>query len=288
MEILWDSYSQSEWTTALDVAGAAPLQQSWAYGNGLAALGALVRRAVIYDGGVPMALVQITERSGLRLLSRGPVWLSPVSPETRRAALRLLAWRLGMTIATPAEPVAGTGMVPLITQRYQALWQLGPDPSTLRANLNGKWRGHLAQAERRGLRLIKGNDTTLATLLAAETAQRQTRGYRALPARFALGWPPDQRQVWSWSDGQGMQAAMLFLRHGTWATYHHGWTSTAGRAVFAHGPMLWQAMLSLRDQGVMTLDLGTLDAANPGLANFKAGTGATVTPLGATCWVLPG
>lgn len=90
-----------------------------------------------------------------------------------------------------------------------------------------------------------------------------------------------------WRQGGQIQAGMLFLRHGDWATYHLGWTSEVGRAVFAHGPMLWQAMLSLRSAGVRTLDLGNLDATNPGLADFKTGTGAAVVSLGATALILP-
>ena len=39
---------------------------------------------------------------------------------------------------------------------------------------------------------------------------------------------------------------MVFLIHGQTASYFLGWASDAGRAAFAHGPILWQAALALR------------------------------------------
>jgi lipid II:glycine glycyltransferase (peptidoglycan interpeptide bridge formation enzyme) len=113
------------------------------------------------------------------------------------------------------------------------------------------------------------------------------RGYRALPADFVAAWP-GEKLVLEWRSGGAMQAGMLFLRHGAWASYHSGWASDEGRAAFAHGPMLMTAAAMLAERGVTTLDLGTVDAeAAPGLAHFKIGTGAVVRPLGATVWVLP-
>ena len=53
-------------------------------------------------------------------------------------------------------------------------------------------------------------------------------------------------------------------------------------------PMLWQAALALRAQGVEALDLGAVGSANTGLARFKLGTGAALHALGATTLVVPG
>lgn len=287
MEIIWDQLDRADWTAALHGGDAGPLQQSWDYGAGMAALGARVRRCVVRDASGDLAMVQVMERRGLRVIARGPVWLRGLDGARKRGVLRGLARHPGLTVATPGEELQGVGLIPLITRRHHALWDLTPDPIELRAGLDGKWRGHLSLAERRGLRISQGGAQALEALIAAEAAQRAVRGYHALPGAFARGWPVDQRHVWQWRQGGQMQAGMLFLRHGDWASYHHGWTGDAGRAVFAHGPMLWQAMLDLRAQGVRMLDLGCLDAANPGLANFKRGTGAAVVPLGATSWVLP-
>jgi hypothetical protein len=51
--------------------------------------------------------------------------------------------------------------------------------------------------------------------------------------------------------------------------------------------MLWHAALLLRGRGVTRIDLGPVDAGNPGLAGFKLGTGARLVNLGPTGLVLP-
>ena len=85
--------------------------------------------------------------------------------------------------------------------------------------------------------------------------------------------------------GEGPVAAMMFLRHGSTATYHIGWSNAQGRAAHAHNLLLWRAAERLSSKGVKTLDLGTLDTVNaPGLARFKLGTGAMPHRLGGT-WV---
>lgn len=80
-----------------------------------------------------------------------------------------------------------------------------------------------------------------------------------------------------------MLAYLLFLLHGTTATYHVGWAAPAARRTHAHTLLMWQATTYLHQRGLTRLDLGTLDTeAAPGLARFKLGTGATARPLGAT------
>ena len=104
----------------------------------------------------------------------------------------------------------------------------------------------------------------------------------AMPQVWAYG-----QALWRWPARGAIAAGMLFLIHGQGASYHLGWADPAARAGFAHGPMLWQAALELRARGVRWIDLGAVDAANPGLARFKLGTGAALRALGPTCWVLP-
>ena len=80
-------------------------------------------------------------------------------------------------------------------------------------------------------------------------------------------------------------AAMLFLRHGTSATYQIGWTSDEGRQLSAGPVCMWRAMVELQALGVERIDLGAADSKRPtGLTRFKCGTGATVRALGGT-WI---
>jgi hypothetical protein len=281
MEIIWDQLGAAEWQNRLDGAGHWGLQQSWHYGAAMQAHGAKVGRAQI--GGV--AMVQVVQRGGLRLVHQGPVWLAPLGQGQKRAVLRRLARCAQITVATPQTSLAGFGMVPLITARTHALWHL--DRADLRAGLHGKWRNRLLKAESLLRPAPLKDEKSLRFLIAQEGAQRLARGYKALPGEMALGWA--DRLVMGWRAGGAVQAGMVFLVHGSFATYHLAWASATARAAFAHGPILWQAALALRARGVTRLDLGEVNTeAGAALARFKLGTGAQATQIGATALILPG
>jgi len=288
MQIDWDTLGEDAWNDRLMAAGTAPLQQSWRYGMVARAMGACVGRAVIRDGGREVALAQVLARRGMRLVLRGPVWLDCADPDHRRAVLRRLARAPAPVIATPGEGISGFGLVPLITPRHHAIWDLSPDPDALRKAMAPKWRADLMAAERSALCLTQA-PSALETLIAAEMAQRGNRRYRALPPDFARAWGAGTSRVLSWGEGRRTEAAVQVLCHGPWATYHLAWASEAGRNARAHWAMLWAMVLWLRARGVRAFDLGDVDTEGaPGLARFKLGTGAALVRLGPTCLVLPG
>ncbi len=250
----------------------ASLVQSTPYAVAAVAMGARVGRRVL-DG----QQVQWLDRPGLRLIPRVGIG---------RAGLRYLARHWGATVAVPESGVSGLGLVPIVTPQHVAIWDLRAEPAALLAGMAGKWRNRLVSAN---VRVVRGRSGSLAALLGAEAAQRQARGYRALPAGFTQALPGSALRLWEWRHDGQMQAAMCFVRHGIGATYHMGWAGGAARARGVHGVMLWQAALALRAEGVETLDLGLVNhAAAPGLARFKLGTGAQLRALGATVLVLPG
>ena len=287
MRVFWDDLSRSGWTDRLDLGRSVALQQSWDYGQAALCLGASVRRARVADNRGEIAVAQVLDRYGLRLINRGPVWLRAVDPAMQRRVLRGLA--RGATLATPEAAVAGFGLVPLLTGRFQAVWDLYPSPEALRAGLDRKWAGRLAAAGRAGVQLALGREDRLDTLIREETAQRQRLGYRGLPPDFLRHLPHSALRVWQWRQAGGTGAAMAFVRHGAAATYQTGWAGPAARRCGVHQVMLWQAALALRAEGVRWLDLGAVDTDSaPGLAHFKLGTGAELRQLGATAWVLPG
>lgn len=225
------------------------------------------------------------ERTGVRMVFRGPVWTEVVGADERRLAIRRLARRFGPTFVTPDEPVAGFGLVPLVTPLHHAVWDLAGD---LRAGLDRRWRNHLSGAERRGLVVAKGGAAALESLIAADLVQRKVRRYRTLPAGFSRAVPQKALRLWEWRQDGELGAAMCFVRHGLTASYHLAWAGPAARQGAVHQLMLWQAALALRAEGVRWLDLGSVDTeAAPGLARFKLGTGAALRRLGATCMVLP-
>lgn len=264
-------------------------QQSAPYALAAGKVGARVLRAVVHDGGTVLATAQVLQRRGVRLVLRGPIWASDLPKAERRAVLRRLARAPAAIIATPEAPLSGFGLVPIITPRFCALWSLVPEPDALRTGAQGKWRNRVVSAARRGVEIRPAGPAALHLLVEAEAAQRLQRGYRALPPGFSMALPPEALRLWQWHDGGHIHAAMCFVRHGAWATYHIGWADERARTVGAHGMMLWQAALALRAEGVTTLDLGCVNSeANPGLARFKLGTGARLHQLGATCLVVPG
>ncbi|MDD8021581.1 MAG: GNAT family N-acetyltransferase [Paracoccaceae bacterium] len=300
IEISESGLDATGWATALaaieGVPGAA-LSQQWIYGEIARAGGRRVRRLVLTCGGRRISLAQAIGRAGLWLISRGPVWRAGVSADQARAGLRALARHLpGLLIATPGAPTTGFGLIPLVTARYQAIWRLGPEPPHLRAGLDGKWRNRLAAAERSGIAVVTDPDP--AWLIRAEADQRRVRGYDGLPGDFVTAWGRGARgqvlalralgAIATPQAGENL-AGVVFLRHGSGASYQIGWSGSYGRACGAHNLLLWRAALTLRAQGVRWLDLGDVNSeAGAGLMRFKLGTGAEAVSLGATGLVLPG
>ncbi len=285
MDIHWDQLSKAQWQGQL-ATHAYGLRQDWVFGQAMALLGAKVSRAVVFDAGHAVAMAQVLQRPGLRVIGQGPVWLTSLKDRQKRRVIRCLARHCGACIVTPAQPLAGWGMVPLITPKTSALWNIHRSPEALRKGLNGKWRNRLVRAEDT-VKPSPLNQSQLQDLIAEEAAQRQKRGYHNLPGAMAADWSGDSLAI-GWQSAGGLQAGMVFLIHGQTASYFLGWASDVGRAAFAHGPILWQSALALGRQGVRVLDLGDVNTdTGASLARFKLGTGAGLVTAGPTCFILP-
>ncbi|WP_162177173.1 GNAT family N-acetyltransferase [Thioclava indica] len=286
-------FEGADWQAALEALagpGVSAFQQSAPYGDVMRALGRKVARVEIRSGTARIGLVQMIARSKLWLISRGPVFGPDVPQIVQQAALRRLARRVGVVIATPERAVGGFGLIPLISPRHHAIWSLSPAEPDLRAGLAGKWRNRLVAAERAGLRLRV--ERNIDWILHADQVQQAARGYRALPARFTQAWAkcaPDGLRAWRVEDRDGQRlAGLVVLRHGAGASYHIGWSGAQGRRVGAHNFGLWHAALWLRRKGGARFDLGDINSEDgAGRMHFKLGTGAQPHPLGATAWVVP-
>ena len=285
-----------------------PMQQHPAYGATCQALGVEVMTLVLDDRGLELAGAQVLIRrwpllGRFALLSRGPVWDHRLDPAVRRAALKdlvgQLSGRFTGVVLTPErsfgrDPMAGSGLLELVTPHHLAEIDLSPPEDQRRCALDPKWRNRLNRAERLDL------DTRIEPLpaagdhwlLRAEGEQAQERRYARLPPRFSTAWAaanPGTALVFALYRFGQPAAGVLVLLHAPTASYHAGWTGPAGRAVSAHNLLLWQASCWLAARGYRRLDLGNLDTeSTPGLARFKMAAGGEKVSLGSTWMRAPG
>ncbi|MEQ1609184.1 MAG: GNAT family N-acetyltransferase [Hyphomonadaceae bacterium] len=306
LAISWNELSRVQWDAALASASAS-YQQDWAYGVALQAASPgvdVLRASIARPDSSLVALAQITARpfaliGRFALCTFGPVWIGDVSPDDRHEAYRLLRKSLPqrwprLLVFTPDDPAGDTAgvkvMSRVMTGDATVLVDLTQDEATLRANFESSWRNKLSKAERSDLVVQKSGlkPAQYRWLIDAEAKQRQKRGYRAMPLELTERWQDAKADGAKGDRGAGLAvfradigrdaaAGMLFLIHGSRATYHVGWTSNAGRDNAAHNLILWTAIKALKTRGVAVLDLGGVNTqSGAGIARFKLGTGGAV------------
>lgn len=307
MDFHWDRATPEVWQGMHARLGGA-LQQSWAYGEALTSLGVRIHRVMATESGVPVVLAQFMVRRiagylSLASCTRGPVFEENLSGAQRCDALkqiqRAIPTRpLRVTLFGPEGPEDAVqeevrGLKKVMTGHATVLLDLTRPVASWRSDLDGKWRNRLVRAESTP-QLKVSVDPTQAMLdwvLAREQQQRAERHFLGLPTSFVQAWvkvsPPASRPlllIRAHVKGETI-AAMLFLLHGTVATYHLGWSNPTGRELNAHNLLLWRAMSELAQRGIRTLDLGGVNTHDlPGISRFKLGTGGRVLTLAGTYW----
>ncbi|WP_373352692.1 GNAT family N-acetyltransferase [Pseudoroseicyclus sp. CXY001] len=268
---------------------ALPLQQSPAFAAALARQGIAADHVTLDRGGTILCQCLMLRRWGLTLAPRGPVFREDLPAELRAGLIGKLA-REGLRLAEPDTPegMRAGGFTQVMTPGWVAEWDIRPAEAELRAAMRPSWRQALAQGEAAGLEAWWHGILSRAgaELFAREAAQRRARRYRALPVRLWRGWPGGEVLELRVPDG-GLAALMLFLPHGRVVTYQMGWASEAGRRLGAHRVGLMLAANRFAAAGIERMDLGQIDAAQPGLMRFKLGSGASARPLGGSWLRLP-
>ena len=309
IRIAWNACARREWDGLLTGAGRSSLEQSWSYGEAVAARPRhRVDRAVVYHGDAPIAMVQVCRRtvlSAARLnrIVRGPIWLAPELSEAARVeacrAIRsafplrrreVLVWLPELPDDPPSHRIMrATGARRMVTG-YSSVWvALSPDDAARRARLHGKWRNALRAAETDTLRITAGQDGRhLAEAMADYDRFRRDKRFLGPSGDFIRGIAEagartkDVLLLRALSGGRAV-AGVVLIRHGASATYVAGWTSDEGRRRRAHNLLLWRGMEELRRAGAAWLDLGGVNpAAAPGIARFKLGLGGEVFTLAGT------
>ena len=200
------------------------------------------------------------------------------------------------SLITTPEEMAGPGlglssMRRVMTGAATVMLNLDPSEEQLRAGLEPSWRNKLNSSEKGKLQVARMSPKPGAYrwLLEAEEAQRKARGLEGLPLPFfdvflqarknplqtSLGYRAD------W--GKNAVAGMIFLIHGSTATYQVGWGNEQGRQERAHHVLLWRAIRELKELGIRRLDLGGVNTQrSAGLARFKMGLGGEVRQFAGT------
>lgn len=292
-----------------------PLQQHWAYGETLKAIGADVNQLTLTLDNQTIALGLVGKRRFYRLirmntLLRGPLWLPRTADDVQATGLKALRkhyspWRWNFMLLQPElhdtpdshQTLRACGYRRVMTG-YSTVWlDLSPDTDTLRAGLNGKWRNQLKKAESSDkLETVIGGrkQHQYAWLTDREADQQQKRGYQAVPialvpiyAGIADRFAGEDDTVGVMSvtalAGRKKVAGAIFLLHGNSATYHVGWTGEDGRDLNAQNKVLWDGMMALKERGIRFLDLGGLNTAEgAGIARFKLGLGTDPLTLAGT------
>jgi hypothetical protein len=304
MNVQWDHHDIAQWDEDHARVGAA-LQQDWAYGACMLLMGVPVWRARVLREGVPVALAQFIGRrlgplATFALCSRGPVWLQDLSAADKAQAYRALRQSLPLSrprfaFFSPDAPLQSElGLPPwrrVITGYATVMLDLTPSLEELRAKLEGRWRNRLVAAESSDLVVHKvgTNPAQYRWVLEQENQQRAQRGFQGLPVGFMDHYIQSRkapaRTVLTLRADQGRErvAAMLFLLHGSVATYQVGWSDDTGRDLNAHNLLLWHAIETLKQRGIRQLDLGGVNTArSAGIARFKLGTGGQPLILAGT------
>jgi Uncharacterized protein involved in methicillin resistance len=282
-----ESTDETQWEELADTVDA-PLSQRWLYGEAAKRIGRDALRFVILEGKTPIALAQVLTRpligTQISIALRGPLFLKPAPGKaTERAVVHSLRCALpfGLKLMSPDSRLPGTlGHLGLTTPPEVVELDLRPSLSDMRLSLNGKWRNALKKAESSNLCVTRlaPSPSVLLPYLLLEKHQQAQRRYRGLPPEFALALQdvaPKSLRLFEVED-----AFMLFILHGTSATYQIGHTGPRGRTINAHNLILWEAIKRLKLEGVRRLDLGTIDTRRaPDLARFKLRTGATARVL---------
>lgn len=300
-QVHWGGHQMAEWDAA-HAAALGSLQQDWAYGSAMLALGVPVLRARVERDGVTLAFAQfIVRRFGrfgsVALCSRGPIWTQALTADDKRRVYKALKQTLPLPglrfmLVTPeqaaGEAVGLSGMRRVMTGMSTVMLDLTPTMDELRANLERRWRHRLVTSESSGLSIqrVGTQPNQFRWLLEAEMAQRGDKGLDGLPPAFFERYvftrknAADTMLTLRADVGRDRVAAMMFLIHGRSAIYHIGWTTDKGRDLHAHNLILWKGIEALKARGIQQLDLGGVNTIrSAGIARFKISTGGKVLTL---------
>ena len=274
------------------------LLQAWEYGDAKAlSEGWHGRRVVCSNNGSPLCIAQFLERKIFGIfkvsrLSRGPLFFNDSSDAQLHSAWKKILksysiWRLHILSISP-ELLVGNTLNPihgLATLRRvspvgteSATLNLNQEISTLRQNLDPKWRNQLTMSERSGTRVdYSTKESDFKWFEEVYETLRREKGFYGIPTVLfqnilkMFSRTGNAHLFICTYEGRNI-AAILVVAHGTTATYLAGWNGHEGRKLNVNNLLLWEASRLLKEMGISKLDLGGIDSLNtPTIAKFKLG-----------------
>lgn len=264
----------------------APLQQSAIYAKAARLLGAHVDYIPLPATGAWVMRRRLPLLGPVAMVSRGPSDLTSAVARTLPATLQARHVIVHAEDAAAAAALSAAGYWRIAPARQIADLSLNASADHMAACLSGKWRNRLRHALRNNVTVRREPMPASAHhwLFSAEALNATSKSYRPTPPALIAALAaaaPGTAHLFVARRGGGPIGAMLFLRHGTRATYQIGWCGRVGRESSASNLLMWRAMVELQAMGCDGIDLGHADAhQSPGLARFKLGTGACQRSLG--------
>ncbi len=303
IRIVWNEGTMGEWGHHFLSIPHSTLPQSFAYAYAMGQTkGHVPRLGLILHGEEPIGLVQVLERTSMKLfrqahIHRGPLWFGePPQDDAMEAVFRILRKTYPDTLfrrlSILPELPAGPAMDELMRRTgfrktapgYRTVWlDLKPAPEAIRTRFGGGWRKGLRAAEKANLVLdVDPEARNLPWLVRQDQRQAKNKHYRSASGKLLVRLRNALHQsggilMITALSGKTPVAAALLIVHGQAATYQVGWSNDAGRKTNAMRLVLWRAITELKKRGITSLDLGGInpeDAA--GVTEFKLGLGGDV------------
>jgi lipid II:glycine glycyltransferase (peptidoglycan interpeptide bridge formation enzyme) len=157
--------------------------------------------------------------------------------------------------------------------------------ASLEQGLSGNWRHNLRRAGKQKIRVRRWQTPHIGEVVAAYESME---AYKGLPQQFTrreleslFNWAGDSILVYRADSLEGeLLAFRACLVFGSLAWDLLAVTTEGGRKVYASYALLWEILTACDQAGVRRYDLAGVDPEqNPGVYNFKKGTGAELIEL---------
>jgi lipid II:glycine glycyltransferase (peptidoglycan interpeptide bridge formation enzyme) len=301
-----DSSTPSAWSEMLDLFNDGNIYQTWSYG--LVRWGAknlshmIVKRNGEVVGMAQLRIIRPTRfKFGMAYLRWGPVCERrgrPLDPEAlifmSRALEEEYVEKRRLLLHIVPNAFAGSPRADLFQAAFSRfkpkqvtsgdtyrtlLLDLAPPLEELRRRLDAKWRNKLTQSERKGLKVVAGNEPQrYRTFCRMYYEMRHRKAFDTSVdveefAELQEDLPPAHRMRVLICEQEGIPVAGIVCSvMGDSAIYLLGATTDGGLNSKGAYLLQWTLIQSLKDGGVRWYDLGGIDPErNPGVYSFKKG-----------------